>query len=138
LLLTMDSNHMLKDKDPLCQDLQGLAKLLHTFSLVAVKGQVQGLSKPGVGTGYATQWTSSQPCLSLSVHTATVKAKQWLCAGWCSKEVTNEQPRIQSVSIPIVTQHVLLAWASTLDLVGSSLFFSCHGFLRAPSQHALG
>lgn len=47
LLLTMDSNHVFQDKDPLCQDLQGLTKLLHTFSLVGMKGQVQGLVSLG-------------------------------------------------------------------------------------------
>lgn len=29
----MDPNHVFQDKDPLCQDLQGLSKLLHAFSL---------------------------------------------------------------------------------------------------------
>lgn len=53
MLLTMDPNHVFQDKDPLCQDFQGLSKLLHTFSLVGMKGQVQGLSQPGVGIGYA-------------------------------------------------------------------------------------
>lgn len=48
----MDPNHVFQDEDSLRQDLQGLSKLLHAFSLVGMKGQVQGLSQPGAIYAY--------------------------------------------------------------------------------------
>lgn len=42
LPLTMDPNHVLQDKDSLCQDLQGLPKLLHPLPLRGGSSQSQG------------------------------------------------------------------------------------------------
>lgn len=74
LLLTVDPNHVFQDEDPLCQDLQGLSKLLHTLTLVRMKSQVQGLSQAGVGQEQRLcrhSGHSSQPCLFCNVHITT-------------------------------------------------------------------
>lgn len=63
----MDSNHMLKDKDPLCQDLQGLAKLLHTFSLCSA-GFVLFFLHTGL-----TRW----PCHNPLIHQALGSRCSW-------------------------------------------------------------
>lgn len=88
MLLTMDSNHVFQDQDPLCQDLQGLPKLLHSFPLVGMKGQ--GLSQPGVGThiGYANTVgiLAALPLLSPHHYNPTSKLSDGCGPGWCSKE----------------------------------------------------
>lgn len=92
MLLTVDPNHVFQNEDPLCQDLQGLSKLLHTLTLVRMKSQVQGLSQAGVRTGteaMQTQWTSltALPLRQCPHHYRQPSEPTTGCVpGWCSQQ----------------------------------------------------
>lgn len=140
LLLTVDPNHVFQDEDPLCQDLQGFSKLLHTLTLVRMKSQVQGLSQAGVGQEQRLcrhSGQSSQPCLFCNVRTTTNRHRSQAPAA--SQAGAPNRDHQRPTQNP-VSRHPHSDIAQGFNFRPNGLkprFFSCRGFLRAPSQRAL-